>query len=381
MIGLAVSLLHVAFMQASSSAVSDSTTQDHSQWFSPLGSSASRFMDTLSPSFPDSASSASDQPASAVAAQERAAASRGGALSSSSESKAQPAGAKQQSKGTPGAGIIAPNLGASHAGRDSISGSTKFEAGAFNSWVAFSDSAPLGLPELSSAPQHLHAASTKPAQHPILAAQKTAQHSVAAQLRPVTSEAASVSFFSDPVAAHVPTVPSKPASTQYKYAKDWLQSADDTASPSREATRQTDQDLLQWDSPEQQAMGQQRPSAALGTAAPVVSSTASESAAPQSQLSFGRQMDTVSGNVAADGVQPSPDPSSSVPHSQTRAMPLLHPSRPERDLHTLQAQVQMYMLHSQMIACPILANCNCGQAWLKGLQYLSLLGKRHVPIV
>ena len=241
--------------------------------------------------------------------------------------------------------------------------------GAFNSWVAFPDSAQPGSPELPSAPQHLHAASAKPAQHPILAAQKTAQHSVAAQLRPVTSEAASVSFFSGPVAAHVPTVPSKQASTHYKHAKDWLQSADNRASPSREATRQVAQDLLQWDSPEQQPMGQQRPSAALGMAAPVISSAATESAASQSQLSFGRQINSLSGNVAAHGVQPFPDPSSSLPHSQARAMPLLQASRPESDLHTLQAQVrQLYPLHSQIIACPTLANCDWGQARPEGLR-------------
>ena len=296
-------------------------------------------MDTLSPSFPASPSTVSDQPASALAAQESAAASRVGALSSSSESKAQPATAKQQYKSTPGAGIIAPNLGASRAGRDSISGSTGFEAGAFNSWVAFPDSAPVGLPELSSAPQHLHAAITTPAQHPILAAQKTAQHSVAAQLRPVNSEAASVSFFSSPVAAHVPIVLSKQASTRYETAQDWLQSAGTTASPSREATRQVDQDLLQWDSPEQQLMGQQRPGAASEAAGPTVSSAASESVATRSQLSSGRQMDTVSGNAAAHGAQPFPALSASVLHSQAKPVP--QASRPESDLHTLQAQVRV----------------------------------------
>ena len=339
-LGLAVSSLHVASMQAPSSAASDSTIQDHSQWFSPLGSSASRFMDTLSPSFPASPSSASDQPASAGAAQERAAASRGGALSSSSEPGAQPATAKQQNKGTPGAGIMAPDLGTSHAGwaRDSISGSTGFEAGAFNSWVAFPESAQPGLPELPSAPQHLHAASMKPAQHPILTAQKTAQHSVAAQLRPVTSEAASVSFFSGPVASHVPVVHSKQASTRYEPGQDWLQSVGNLASPSREASRQVDQDLLQWDSPEQQLMGQQRPGAASEAAGPTVSSAASESVAPRSQLSSGRQMDTVSGNAAAHGAQPFPALSASVLHSQ--AKPVLQASRPESDLHTLQAQVR-----------------------------------------
>ena len=231
---------------------------------------------------------------------------------------------------------MASGLGASRAGWGSIRGSTGFEASPLDSWVAFPDAAQAGMTEVPSGPQRLHAASTKPAQPPILAAQKTAQHSVAAQLRPVTSEAASVSFFSGPVAAHVPTVPSKQASSPHGHAQDRPQSAE---SPGKEAAGQADQDLLQWDSPDQQLTGQQRPGAAADAAAPTLSSPACESAPPRGQPSFGRNTDTVSGNVAAHGAQPFPDLSSSAPHSPAQAKPLPQASRPKKDLHSLQAQV------------------------------------------
>ena len=325
-------------------------------------------MDTLSPSFPASSSTMSDQAAAAIAAQEIAAGSRSGphALLSSSEPKAQPATVRQQSSSTPRAGMIAPDLDASRAGWGSISSSTGFEASALNSWVAFPDSAQAVSPELPSAPQHTHAASTKPSQHPIHTAQKTGQHSVAALLRPVTSEASSVSFFSGPVAAHVPAMPRKQASSHHEHAQDWPQS---TASPDKEATRQADQDLLQWDSPEQHSTGQQRPGTASEAACPPISSAASETAPPRSLLSSGRQMNTDSGNVAAHGAQPFPDLSSSVHCSQTRGAPLLQASRPGSDIHTLQTQVgPLHPLHSQTVACPTLANYDWGHTWPVWLQ-------------
>ena len=143
---------------------SEGVVQDHSQWFSPLGSSASRFLQDASPSLSASTTAPamlSDTPSSACNWQERDTASTRQESSPSrstqqgSEALLAPANHAGDLHQQPHSSIYEQGDSASGLSMEPSRGQSTAEApaaGAFGSWAAFSDSAQSAAPQLLASP-------------------------------------------------------------------------------------------------------------------------------------------------------------------------------------------------------------------------------------
>ena len=180
-------------VQAPGTAAPEGIPQDHSQWFSPLGSSASRFMQEISPSIPASSASAPPLPDTPKEAHPRPAASGSqtsippGSSSRCSSSQGSVGGGSAgfPSQATqnpvsnmPGQAPAALCSTPASAAEASSTGGAK--SSTLSSWVAFGNAAQASIFGVSQTGQDIQAAHTAPS----LGASQTSQDVQAARKVP-----------------------------------------------------------------------------------------------------------------------------------------------------------------------------------------------------
>lgn len=180
-------------MQAPGTAALEGIPQDHSQWFSPLGSSASRFMQEISPSIPASSASAPPLPDTPKEAHPRPAASGSqtsfppGSSSRCSSSQGSVGGGsagfpsqatQDQVSAMPGQAPAA--LCSTPASAAEAIGTGGAKSSTLSSWVAFDDAAQASIFGVSRTGQAIQAAHTAPS----LGASQTGQDVQAARKVP-----------------------------------------------------------------------------------------------------------------------------------------------------------------------------------------------------
>ena len=180
-------------MQAQGTAAPEGIPQDHSQWFSPLGSSASRFMQEMSPSIPASSASSPPLPDTPVEAHPCPAA--GGSQTSFPPGSSSKCGSSQGLVGGGSAGFpsqAAQNavsnmpsqapaaLCSTPASGTEASSTGGVKSSTLGSWVAFDDAAQASTFGVSQTVHDIQAAHTAPS----LGALQTSQDVQAARKVP-----------------------------------------------------------------------------------------------------------------------------------------------------------------------------------------------------
>lgn len=342
-------------MQASGEPASQGTLQDHSQWFSPLGSSASRIMLTVSPSFPSSSAPASLSALpvldSALHVQGAASNSQAGYRDHQTQSAGGPAAYAGQPHQRPFSSTHAHIATASTPAMTFLQreiSSAVPEANAFTSWVAFTDAAQPDPPEAAQACHQHQPAHSVPLQNSEPSAPRYFYGTAKIQPGPLMPCVPFSQSSSSVALADAPPMPHRSSNAPIGPTQPEPQGMKSASGSSKQSSMARVRDLLQWEGADQKQGEQWLVSSTSDGAARALGKGTQEPSADRapehmhSKLAADSHKENGDSSTSPRGVQPVSKHGHAAAASHARTDAISHASSTDVELQVLKTQVRQH---------------------------------------